>query len=67
MPAPVNRASVSFSRLADMYMIEELARLSGQSVSATCGTCLSEYLQHNFFRLRAFYTETGWFPEKEPG
>ena len=62
MPAPVNRASVSFSRLADQYMIDELCKLSGQSTSAMCGMCLSEYLQHNFFRLRAFYEETGWQP-----
>ena len=41
-------------------MIDELCKLSGQSTSAMCGMCLSEYLQHNFFRLRAFYEKTGW-------
>ena len=64
MPAPVNRASLSFSRLADQHMIEELCRLSGQSISAMCGMCLSEYLQHNYLRLRAFYQQTGWQPSQ---
>ena len=57
MPAPINRASVSFSRLADQYMIDELCRLSGQSTSAMCGMCLSEYLQENYLRLAEFYEE----------
>jgi len=62
MPAQINRASLSFSRLSDKYMIDELCKLSGQSASAMCGMCLSEYLQHNFFRLRTFYEKTGWRP-----
>ena len=63
MPAQINRASLSFSRLSDKYMIDELCKLSGQSASAMCGMCLSEYLQHNFFRLRTFYEKTGWHPD----
>ena len=55
MPAPINRASISFSRELDMRMIEHLARISGQSISATAGMCLSEYLQQNYLRLQEFY------------
>lgn len=57
MPAPINRASISFSREIDKQMIEHLAILSGQSISAMCGMCLSEYLQQNFLRLQEFYLE----------
>ena len=63
MPAPMNRACITFVRTADQFMIDELCKLSGQSTSAMCGMCLSEYLQHNFFRLRTFYEKTGWHPD----
>ena len=54
MPS-INRASISFSRDLDVRMIENLARISGQSISAMCGMCLSEYLQQNYLRLQEFY------------
>jgi hypothetical protein len=56
MPS-TNRASISFTREIDLRMIQHLARISGQSTSAMCGMCLSEYLQQNYLRLQAFYSE----------
>tara|TARA_Y100000289_G_scaffold59705_1_gene66028 strand:- start:72 stop:242 length:171 start_codon:yes stop_codon:yes gene_type:complete len=41
----------------DFRMIQHLAELSGQSVSAMAGNCLSEYLQENYLRLAEFYEE----------
>ena len=66
MPAPVNRASISFSREIDLRMIQHLAEISGQSISAMCGMCLSEYLQQNFLRLQDFYAKAQFALPSKP-
>ena len=62
MPAPVNRASVSFICEADQAMVQQLAQAKGCSISSVLGACISEYLQNNYHRLIDFYSSTPKLP-----
>ena len=55
MPAPANRASISLSPI-DLLMVEELAGLCGQSISATASRAVSEWLVEHFEERKRFYS-----------
>ena len=66
MPAPVLRASVSFSKDVDYQMVNKLCKLSGHSMSGMCGTIISEYLREHYFELHDFYLKTNHLLDSVP-
>ena len=57
MTPPMKTEPVAFSpcRQSDLDKIQELARLSGHSISDICAMFLADYLYQNYTSLRASY------------
>ena len=56
MPS-INRASVTFAHDAEFQMLVKLAEVSGSSISAMAGRCISDYLRAHYAEMLDFYLQ----------
>ena len=54
MPAPVSRVSITVSPI-DHLLVQDLADLTGQSLSAVASRALSEWIVEHYHERKAFY------------